>query len=146
MPIEVVNNSTYSCKEGSLVSVAQFAMSKLSLHQDCELAITIVDLDEMASLNLQWMGESGATDVLAFPMDELVPGASEPGLIGDIVLSPQYAERGATEAGHSLDQELQLLTVHGLLHLLGYDHRDEREAEAMFALQGEILREWRSQP
>jgi probable rRNA maturation factor len=146
MPIEVINNSGYRCDEKLLELVASFAMNKLSLHDECELAITIVDLDEMASLNLQWMGESGATDVLAFPMDELVPGAIEPGLIGDIVLSPGYAEKGAVQAGHSLDEELQLLTVHGLLHLLGYDHRDEREGEAMFALQGEILREWRSQP
>lgn len=139
----------------------QFAFVHLGLAKECELAISIVELAEMAALNQQYMGESGPTDVLSFPMDEITleetrikdltvirtrRNAQGPVTLGDIVLSPEYAKAGAERAGTSLDEELQLLTVHGLLHLLGLDHREEDEEKAMFALQGLILREWRSRP
>ena len=101
-------------------------------------------MTEMSDLHLQWMDEPGATDVLSFPMDEIKLGESGPGILGDIVLCPEFAEAGASKAGTTLDEELQLLTAHGLLHLLGLDHREHAEEKAMFALQGEILREWRS--
>ena len=90
------------------------------------------------------MDEPGPTDVLSFPMDELRPGlegedAAE-GILGDIVLCPIVAEQQAEAAGHSLTDELQMLTVHGMLHLLGFDHAEAEEEKEMFGLQGDILR------
>ena len=117
---------------------------KVDLDPECDLAISLVDIDEISQLHEEWMDEPGPTDVLSFPMDEIALGERGPGILGDIVICPKFAEVGATKAGSSLDEELQLLAVHGLLHLLGLDHRESEEEKAMFALQGEILREWRS--
>jgi probable rRNA maturation factor len=85
----------------------------------------------------------GSTDVLSFPMDEMKPNsaANGPGVIGDIVLCPAYAERNGKQ---SLAQELELLTVHGVLHLLGYDHEEIDQEVAMFKLQEDFLQQWRA--
>lgn len=125
--------------------MADFAMSKLELHPDCDLSISLVDEEEMSSLHLQWMDEPGATDVLSFPMDEIRPHsrAQGPGLLGDVILCPSFAQKQAQEAGHSLQEELELLTVHGVLHLVGYDHREVEEKKVMFAMQDTYLSEWR---
>ena len=93
------------------------------------------------------MEKEGPTDVLAFPMDELRPGLvneePEEGVLGDLVLCPAVAERQAVEAGHSTEDEIELLTVHGILHLLGYDHAEPEEHKEMFGLQAQLLDEWR---
>jgi probable rRNA maturation factor len=100
----------------------------------------------MANLHEQWMDEPGPTDVLSFPMDELRPGTDdrepEPGLLGDVVLCPAFARAQAATAGHSLDEELDLLCTHGILHLLGYDHAEPDEEREMFGLQGKLLADW----
>jgi probable rRNA maturation factor len=92
------------------------------------------------------MEKDGPTDVLAFPMDELRPGKvneePEEGVLGDLVLCPAVAERQAETAGHSTVDELDLLTVHGILHLLGYDHAEPEEHREMFGLQARLLAEW----
>jgi probable rRNA maturation factor len=94
------------------------------------------------------MDEPGPTDVLSFPMDELRPARAEddneptPGLLGDIVLCPEVAEKQAVAAGHSTAHELDVLTTHGILHLLGYDHAEPEEHEEMFGLQNELLEGW----
>ena len=96
------------------------------------------------------MEKEGPTDVLAFPMDELRPGLvteePEEGVLGDLVLCPAVAERQGETAGHGTVAEIELLTVHGILHLLGYDHAEPDEHREMFGLQDEILGEWRGQP
>ena len=108
----------------------------------------LVDSTAMEQLHLQWMDEPGPTDVLSFPMDELRPTPPDeepsPGLLGDVVLCPDVARRQAAQAGHSFDDELQLLTVHGILHLLGYDHAEPEEEKEMFGLQKQLLDDWRS--
>jgi probable rRNA maturation factor len=119
-----------------------------------------VDEKAMTELHERWMGEPGPTDVLAFPMDELRPphlagvnvgraGAEEPrpdpGLLGDVVLCPQVAAAQARDAGHSTQDELELLSVHGILHLLGYDHADAGERAEMFGLQDRLLTSWRAE-
>ena len=85
----------------------------------------------------------GPTDVLSFPMDEMKPNSASngPGMIGDIVLCPAFAEKNGKQ---SLEDELELLTVHGVLHLLGYDHEELSEEKEMFGLQEEFLKQWRS--
>ena len=105
-----------------------------------------VDVATMAALHQQWLDEEGPTDVLSFPMDELRPGTDDeepqPGLLGDVVLCPEVAREQAVAAGHPVEQELELLTTHGILHLLGYDHAEPDEEREMFGLQGELLRGW----
>jgi probable rRNA maturation factor len=89
------------------------------------------------------MDEPGPTDVLSFPMDELRPGTEDAvtpaGLLGDIVLCPQVAVAQAETAGHSPLEEMLLLTTHGILHLLGFDHAEPDEEKEMFAVQRDIL-------
>lgn len=148
MSIEVSNESGIEVPEADLVDVAQFALGRLDVHPGAELSVLIVDLDTMADLHVRWMDLPGPTDVMSFPMDELEPGGRpdkpEPGpsMLGDIVLCPEFAAEQATKAGHSLDHELALLTVHGVLHLLGYDHAEPEEEKEMFALQNKLLAEW----
>ena len=111
----------------------------MRVHQQAELSVVLVDADAMEQLHVQWMDEPGPTDVLSFPMDELRPGTDDAptpaGLLGDIVVCPQVAEAQAKTAGHSVLDEIKLLTAHGLLHLLGLGVV-ERE---MFGVQRDIL-------
>ena len=146
MIIEISNLTKSECDKSRLESVASFAMESLGIHRDSELSISLVDEDEMSALHVRWMDEPGATDVLSFPMDEMKPNSAPqgPGMVGDIVLCPEFAVKQAQDAGHSLQEELELLTVHGVLHLLGYDHRESDEKAIMFGLQEEFLRKWRS--
>lgn len=143
MSIEVNNESSADVGDVALQRLAIFALAQLRVHPDAELGIVLVDEAAMEELHVQWMDEPGPTDVLSFPMDELRPGTDEvmtpAGLLGDIVLCPQVAMGQANTAGHSLTDELLLLTCHGLLHLLGFDHAEPAQEREMFGLQGEIL-------
>ena len=143
MGIEIANNSGIACDEDEIVDVAAFALDKMGIHPDSDLSITLVDEDEITQLHVQWMNLPGPTDVLSFPMDELKPfSASDgPGIIGDIVICPQFAAKQAVS--HSTAEEISLLTVHGVLHLLGFDHVEEEEHKVMFGLQDKTLAEWR---
>ncbi|MFP7760641.1 rRNA maturation RNase YbeY [Marisediminicola sp. LYQ134] len=143
MSIEVNNESAIEVDESALQQVAAFALESLHVHRDAELAIVLVDEAAMEQLHIQWMDEPGPTDVLSFPMDELRPGTDDSptpaGLLGDIVLCPTVAAAQAETAGHSVLDELLLLTTHGVLHLLGFDHAEPDEEKEMFGLQREIL-------
>ena len=143
MKIELMNESTYKCDEIGIKSLADFTLSKLGIHPDSELSIRLVNEDEITQLHVKWMDLSGPTDVLSFPMDEMKPNSasSGPGMIGDIVLCPAFAEKNGKQP---LSDELQLLTVHGVLHLLGYDHEELDAEKEMFGLQEEFLNQWRS--
>ncbi len=141
MNIELSNESGMEVGEADLISVAEFAMVKMGLNQDCDLAISIVDEARMSELHEEWMDLKGPTDVLSFPMDELIPDSPDPGIVGDIVLCPQFAE---AQAKNGLEAELQLLTIHGILHCLGYDHADPDEEKIMFELQESILAKWQA--
>lgn len=143
MTIEINNESDLSVDEARVLKLASFALDSLHIHPDAELAIQFVNEDAMTTLHVQWMDEPGPTDVLSFPMDELRPGndleVSAPGLLGDIVVCPQVAAKQAETAGHETINEILLLTTHGILHLLGYDHAEPDEEKEMFGLQREIL-------
>jgi len=143
MSIEITNESAMECDLDSIVSVAEFAIAAMRLHPECDLEITLVDEDRMSELHVQWMDLPGPTDVLSFPMDELTPDsvADGPGIIGDIVLCPQFAQ---AQAKTTLADELHLLTVHGVLHCIGFDHAEPEEEKAMFELQDRILRDWKN--
>jgi probable rRNA maturation factor len=147
MTIEVLNESGHDLDMQRLARLGRFVMDRMRVHPLAELCIKAVDEPTIASLNEQWMENEGPTDVLAFPMDELRPGLvneePEEGVLGDLVLCPEVAGRQAATAGHSKDAEIELLTVHGILHLLGYDHAEPEEHREMFGLQDELLEEWR---
>ncbi len=131
-----------------LATLSRFVMDEMRVHPLAELCIKAVDEDTIAKLNEQWMEKDGPTDVLAFPMDELRPGLvteePEEGVLGDLVLCPAVAERQGETAGHGTSAEIELLTVHGILHLLGYDHAEPEEHREMFGLQDKLLEEWRA--
>ena len=143
MGIELTNNSSVKTNDDEIKKVAEFALEKMGVHPDSDLSITLVDEEEMENLHIEWMDLPGPTDVLSFPMDELKPfsSAKGPGVIGDIVLCPTFA---AKQIKTTLESELALLTIHGVLHLLGFDHAEKVEEKEMFELQEKILKEWQS--
>lgn len=149
MSIEVFNESGRGVSEESLIDVARYALGRMDVHPAAELSIHLVDEPTIEDLHIRWLDLPGPTDVMSFPMDELTPGSGHPeapqpgpSMLGDIVLCPDFAARQAEKAGHPLSHELVLLTVHGLLHLLGYDHIEPDEERRMFALQNGLLADW----
>jgi probable rRNA maturation factor len=149
--IEIANESGVTIDSDQVLAVARFALDEMGVNPLAELSVLLVDLDYMTELNHRWMGGDGPTDVLAFPMDEssVDHGPSEatggePAMLGDIVLCPEVAEKQAAAAGHGADDELHLLTVHGVLHLLGYDHAEPDEEREMFTLQARLLSGWQT--
>ncbi len=148
MSIEILNESEHDLDVNRLAALSRFVMDRMRVHPLAELCIKAVDEATIAQLNEQWMDKTGPTDVLAFPMDELRPGmvGEEPteGVLGDLVICPAVAERQGASAGHGTEAEIELLTVHGILHLLGYDHAEPAEHRVMFGLQDELLAAWRA--
>ena len=143
------NESGVAVDESSIASVARHVLTTMRVNPAAELSVMVVTLDVMSELHERWMDEPGPTDVMAFPMDDLVdesrrPDAPEigPALLGDVVLCPAFAAAQARKAGHGLADELHLLTVHGVLHLLGYDHAEPEQEREMFGLQNRLLAEW----
>jgi probable rRNA maturation factor len=143
MSIDIANESGWDVDEEAILDIARYALDKMRIHPQSELSVILIDSDAMAELHVQWMDLPGPTDVMSFPMDELRPGRDgqepEEGVLGDIVLCPSVAARQAAEAGHATEEELLLLTTHGILHLLGYDHAEPDEEREMFELQRTLL-------
>ena len=143
MTIEITNESGVAIDETVLLRLMEHDLAELRVSPDADLAILLVDEGAMEALHVQWMDEPGPTDVLSFPMDELRPGTDDnitpPGLLGDLVICPQVAIAQAEEAGHSPIEEMTLLTAHGILHLLGFDHAEPEEEKEMFGVQRDIL-------
>ncbi|MEU7871005.1 rRNA maturation RNase YbeY [Dactylosporangium sp. NPDC049140] len=149
MSIEIANESGADVNSDTVLAVARHALDEMGVNPLAELSILCVDVEYMTELNHRWMDGDGPTDVLAFPMDEGSvdhgpgEGSGEPALLGDIVLCPEVAAKQAAAAGHAAIDELALLTVHGILHLLGYDHAEPEEEAEMFGLQARLLESWR---
>lgn len=148
MSIEILNESGLELDAEKLAEMARFMLDQLRVHRQSELCIKAVDEATIAELNEKWMGKVGPTDVLAFPMDELRPGLvnaePEEGVLGDLVLCLSVAERQGANAGHGTWAEIELLTTHGILHLLGHDHAEPEEHREMFTEQRELLAAWGS--
>ncbi|KQW52482.1 rRNA maturation RNase YbeY [Nocardioides sp. Root1257] len=148
MTIEILNESGRELDVARLADLSRFVMDRMRVHPMAELCIKAVDEPTIAELNEHWMEKQGPTDVLAFPMDELRPGLvneePEEGVLGDLVLCPDIAAKQGEAAGHGTEAEIELLTVHGILHLLGYDHAEPEEHKEMFGLQDELLAAWRA--
>lgn len=139
------------------LKLAEAVLADEGVRGDAELSLLFVEQDAIADLNQRFLGKEGPTDVLAFPIDEEPPesgrspdsGGSGPGdtgeppeaptLLGDVVICPAVARRNSADHARGYEDELALLVVHGVLHLLGMDHEDEGEAEAMEAKERELL-------
>jgi probable rRNA maturation factor len=144
--VDINNESGLEADSAGLVRLATFALDQLRIHPLAELSILLVDEDTMSAYHQKYLGEPGPTDVLSFPMDELRPPDDEEeppaGLLGDIVLCPVVTARQAREHGRSADAEAEYLLVHGLLHLLGYDHAEPDERDEMLSLTDKIIAAW----
>ncbi len=141
MTIEVTNTSGQLVPATEINSLLTYALLELALNPECEVSVSFVDDDYMTELHIKWMDEPGTTDVLSFPMDmPQTPG--EAVTLGDIVISPVVASEQAKAQGHSIEHEIYILAVHGLLHIIGYDHADKAEEKVMFDLQEKIVRDW----
>jgi probable rRNA maturation factor len=134
--------SDVAVDEHRLVALARTAAGEEGVDPRAEVTVLLVDRGAMASLKEKWLGEPGPTDVLAFPMDDQVPD-EEPYILGDIVICPDVAREQADDSGGTATDEVDLLLVHGFLHLIGYDHVKPADARAMRHREKKILAEFR---
>ncbi|NLW24100.1 MAG: rRNA maturation RNase YbeY [Clostridia bacterium] len=129
--------------EVNLERIAQVCLEQENVNPAAEISLVFVDDQEIRNLNKTYRGLDAPTDVLSFPMyereDLLEISDEEVILLGDIVISLETASRQAQEYGHSLEREVAYLMVHGLLHLLGYDHLVEEEKKIMRQREEELL-------
>jgi probable rRNA maturation factor len=124
---------SFPINRAKLRSAAKETLANRYANPDSEICIVLSIDSYLNELNNKYSGVDAPTDVLSFPATD------NDNYLGDIILSTQYAVRTANKEGHSANEELQLLTVHGTLHLLGYDHRTPDEQKIMWDIQGEIL-------
>ncbi|WP_414055058.1 rRNA maturation RNase YbeY [Macrococcus equi] len=121
----------------------QFAAEQEGIDEDAEVAVSFVDEEEIQTINKSYRNKDSVTDVISFALEEgededyEMPDA--PRVLGDIIICVKRAEEQAEDFGHSIERELGFLSVHGLLHLLGYDHMNEVDEKKMFGRQDEIL-------
>jgi probable rRNA maturation factor len=130
--------SEFPLAEDLLQHAAHVALEHQSQSLDDELSIMLSDDSRLHELNLNYLGVNAPTDVLSFPASETDPETGAR-YLGDILISVPRAQAQAEAAGHSLEAEVQLLVVHGVLHLLGYDHAEPEEKARMWKAQAEIL-------
>lgn len=149
MAVYLANESGAEVDETRLVALARYVLAEMGVDPLAELSVILVDLAAMEALHVQYMGEEGPTDVLAFQQDDVAlmagpdPGDDDPvALLGDVVLCPEVAARQAAEAGHPVERELHLLCTHGILHLLGFDHAEQATQREMWAVQDRLLGGW----
>lgn len=129
-----------------LHSLAELVLSEEGYPPDAEVAVLLIDEAEMASYNHRFLDRHGPTDVLAFPVEELLPGVvpdigpnGPPLVLGDVVVAPSFVRRQAADHDIDFDDEMALMVTHGILHLLGYDHVEDEEAERMESRERDIL-------
>ncbi|WP_419956108.1 rRNA maturation RNase YbeY [Neobacillus niacini] len=129
-------------------TLLNFAADKENVEDNSEVSVTFVSNERIHEINREYRDKDAPTDVISFAMEELGEGEIEligeelPRVLGDIIISIPKAEEQAKEYGHSFIRELGFLSVHGFLHLLGYDHMEKEEEEKMFSRQKEILDEY----
>lgn len=142
MSVDVTNETPWTIDPKVFSDLGIWVMDQMRVSTQSDLTIMFVDPEPIASLHERWMNLEGPTDVMSFPMDELRPGDGKTvmeGVLGDIVICPWVAAQQAAAAGHSTLEEMLLLTIHGILHLLGYDHVGPEQERQMFGLQRQLL-------
>lgn len=136
MEVFVANEQELPIPEARLSALARHALNFLEMDEDAELSVLFVSPSHMQLLNQRFAGEDHATDVLAFPMME---DEEDVLLLGDVVVCPEVANANAESQKHSYERELEVLLVHGTLHLLGYDHQDESDKSKMDDCLGRVI-------
>lgn len=147
MSVEVTNETEWIIDPKVFSDLGVWVLDQMRVSTQSDLAIMFVDPEPIATLHERWMNLQGPTDVMSFPMDELRPGDGRTvveGVLGDIVICPWVAAQQAAAAGHSTMEEMMLLTIHGILHLLGYDHRTPEQERQMFGSSASCSRSSRS--
>ncbi|MDI6821460.1 MAG: rRNA maturation RNase YbeY [Actinomycetota bacterium] len=139
MEILVSNQSEVPVNLGLLRDLARYTLLCEGVEPPVELSVALVDQTAIRNLNLKYRGIDEPTDVLSFPLLEETPKTSFPKFLGDVVICPQIAEHQAKKYGQSIVEELCLLLVHGILHLLRYDHEERKKAKLMRDREREIL-------
>ncbi|KAB5606823.1 rRNA maturation RNase YbeY [Bifidobacterium jacchi] len=142
MSVDVANETVWDIDPKIFSDLGIWVMDQMRVSTQSDLTIMFVDPEPIAQLHERWMNLEGPTDVMSFPMDELRPGDGKTvmeGVLGDLVICPWVAAQQAAAAGHSTLEEMLLLTIHGILHLLGYDHVDPDQERQMFGLQRQLL-------
>lgn len=132
--------STANAHEADLLGVAEHLLNAFGLPEG-ELSVVLCDDAFIHPLNRDWRGKDKPTDVLSFAQREGEGANPDDNVLGDVIISVETATRQAEERGHPLGHELRVLLVHGILHLLGYDHEEDEEAEEMEALERDLLGE-----
>ncbi|MGH2827603.1 MAG: rRNA maturation RNase YbeY [Actinomycetota bacterium] len=136
MDVFLANEQGLSVDEARLSALARHTLTVCNVDEEAELSILVVGGEHMRKLNARFASNDHATDVLAFPMLE---GDEDSTIVGDVVLCPDVAKENAAKLGHSLERELDVLVVHGTLHLLGYDHQGTADKERMDKRLIEVL-------
>lgn len=136
--VEKIKNLLPDISNDLVEKAAGAALRHQSAPNDAALSIILTDDAQLRGLNRDYLGVDAPTDVLSFPADQTDPETGSP-YLGDILISVQRAGEQAAGAGHSAEAEVQLLVVHGVLHLLGHDHADVDEKARMWQAQAEIL-------
>ncbi|WP_442853678.1 rRNA maturation RNase YbeY [Bacillus sp. CHD6a] len=146
--VDMLDETTRLTEEqwADIKNLLLFAAEKESIQTGAELSVTFVNNDRIQEINREYRDKDRPTDVISFAMEEMGEGEIEihydedaPRMLGDIIISIPKAEEQAEEYGHSVKRELGFLALHGLLHLLGYDHENEADEKVMFDKQKEIL-------
>lgn len=138
MDVFLANEQGVPLDEPLLAALARHVLEAEDVESSAELSMLFVGADHIRKLNARYAGDDYATDVLAFPMNE-DENDGEPLMVGDVVVCPEVARDNAGKAGTTLERELQMLVVHGTLHLLGYDHQNDSQRAAMEKRMHEIL-------
>ena len=136
--IQVADDVSSPLSPDLMMSAALAALRFAGAPPDAECTVVLTDDEELRRLNLQFLGVDAPTDVLSFPADFIDPDSNHP-YLGDILISNDRLLQQAAAQDHPAKQELLLLVVHGILHLLGHDHAEEAEKERMWVLQDQIL-------
>lgn len=146
MSVFLADEQTEQVGVDDLHSLAGLVLREEGYPEDAEVTLLFISEAEMASYNERFLNREGPTDVLAFPVEELLPGVlpetdpqGPPLMLGDVVVAPAYVRRQAAKYGVSFEDEMALMVTHGILHLLGYDHIDDSDAERMESRERELL-------
>lgn len=146
MSVFVADEQSESVDVTGVRSLAALVLEREDCPPRSEVSVIMVGEDEMAGYNRRYLDRSGPTDVISLPIEELVPGrppgsspTGPPPLLGDVVIAPAFIRRQADELGSDFEDELALMVVHGILHLLGYDHASEEDAARMEERERVIL-------
>ncbi len=146
MSVFLANEQSLDVDVDALSNLAQLVISEEGYPAGTEVNVILIDDEEMAHRNARFLGREGVTDVLAFPIEELIPGrpptsdaGDPPLLLGDVFIAPSHVTAQAEMLGVSAEDEMALMVTHGILHLLGYDHGADGEAEVMESRETELL-------